>query len=59
MSTYKPSEEMMDLIYERVECECGCTGTVVRVYGNGSATYCFDCLRLIESTLDGIRRVEE
>jgi len=42
-----------------MSCGCGCNGTIVRVYGNGSATYCFDCLRLIESTLDGIRRVEE
>jgi hypothetical protein len=42
-----------------MNCECGCGSTVVRIYANGSATYCFDCLKLRESTLDGIRRVEE
>jgi len=42
-----------------VKCKCGCGWTIVHVFDDGSASYCFDCGQLIESTLDGIRRVEE
>jgi len=41
-----------------MSCECGCGSIVRRIFKNGWADYCFDCLILLKSELDGVLRVE-